>query len=338
MTEAEKLKLIVIMSALNEESTIGDVIDAIPGDMGLPVDVTVIVVDDGSGDRTGAIAAERGAIVLRHEERLGLGASFGDAMERALAEAPDLVVNIDADGQFDPAGIPDLIRPIMEGRADFVTVTRFARRDLMPEMPWIRKWGNRQMCRLVNWATGRTKLTDVSCGFRAYSAKAALSLHLSGRFTHTQETIIELARKGLRIAEVPMKVRGVRLHGKSRVAHSLPHYALRAGGTVMRTMCRTRPFFFGALGWTVMGLGVLQGLAVFINWLFTRMTHPIKALLTGSAVFITVGAVILVLALVADMLDRIIDVQEKTAFLARLKRHEDLRARRKAANGKAGDG
>lgn len=316
------MKLAVMMSALNEERTVGDVIGQIPRDMGVPMDVQVIVVDDGSKDATARIAAEKGALVVRHTRRMGLGRSFADGLEKALQEGADVVVNIDADGQFDPRHIPALIRPILEGEADTVTATRFARPDLMPEMPWVKKWGNKQMSRLVNFATGTTALTDVSCGFRAYSLKAALHMHLSGSFTHVQETIIDLANKGLRIAEVPLRIRGVREYGHSRVAHSLPHYALRAGGIVLRTFCRTKPLlFFGVIGSTVMGLGILQGLIVFIQWLRTGQTSPVRSLLVGASLFITVGFLILVLAFLADMLDRVIDVSERILFLTKLEEY-----------------
>lgn len=326
MADREQLKIVVMMSALNEEKTIGEVIDGIPCDVGVPVAVTVVVVDDGSSDATAAIAAGRGAIVVRHDRRLGLGRSFADGLDRALQQGPDIVVNIDADGQFDPADIGALVRPILADEADFVTATRFADPALVPDMPWVKKWGNRQMSHLVNFATGSTRLTDVSCGFRACSLNAALQLHLSGHFTHTHETIIDLAMKGLRIAEVPLKVRGEREHGPSRMAAFIPRYALRAGGMVLRTLCRTRPlFFFGALGGAVMGLGVVQGLIVFANWCLTGQTHPIRTLLLGSSLFITVGFLIFVLGFLADMLNRAIGVSERLLFFHKLEQYNDAR-------------
>ena len=314
-----RLKLVVMMSALDEEQTVGRVIDDIPRDVGVPADVAVVVVDDGSSDATSDIARQKGATVVRHERRMGLGRSFADGLRHALDEGADIVVNIDADGQFDPRDIPSLIRPILDGSADFVTASRFARKEMVPDMPWIKKWGNRQMCRLVNFATGTTALTDASCGFRAYNLKAALHMHLSGGFTHVQETIIDLANKGLRIAEVPLRVRGVREHGASRVARFLPKYALNAGGIVLRTFCRTRPLlFFGVLGGGIMGLGIAQGLAVFIHWCLTSHTSPVRSLLFGASLFITVGFLILVLAFLADMLDRVIDISERLLYFAKL--------------------
>lgn len=331
MTEQKSIKLAVMMSALNEEKTIGRVIDAVPRGAGMPAEVQVIVVDDGSEDATGRIAAEKGAIVIRHPQREGLGRSFAEGLERALEEGADVIVNIDADGQFDAGDIPELIRPILQGDADMVTASRFACPNLAPGMPWVKRWGNRQMCRLVNFVTGRTSLTDASCGFRAYSLQAALHLHLSGNFTHVQETIIALADKGLRIKEVPLAVRGVREHGRSRMAGSLLRYAWGAGGTVLRALYRTRPlFFFGLLGAGVMGLGVLQSLAVFIHWWRTGQTRPIQSLLLGASLFITVGFLILVLAFLADMLNRATDVSERLLFYVKLDQYRGRRGRSSA--------
>ena len=326
MRKLQKIRLIVIMSALNEDRTIGDVIEGIPRELEVPAEVKVIVVDDGSADNTGHIARAVGAIVIRHDRPMGLGKSFAEALARALAEGADVIVNIDADGQFNPGDIPQLIRPILEDRADLVTTTRFARKELVPQMSWIKKWGNRQMSRLVNFATGTTALTDVSCGFRAYSLEAALQIHLSGHFTHVQETIIDLVRKGMRVVEVPLRVRGVRQHGRSRIAASIPLYAFRAGGIVIRTLCRTRSLlFFGLIGGTILGLGVLQGLIVFVHWCSTGRTSPIRSLLIGSSLFITAGYITLVLALLADMLNRAIEVSERVLFLAKLNEYRAAR-------------
>ncbi len=316
------LRIAIIIPALNEAATIGEVITGIPEDLGVPAETHVIVVDDGSEDETGRIARARGATVIRHQRRMGLGKAFADGMEAAVRTGADIIVNIDGDGQFDPRDIPELIRPIVEDRADFVTATRFARADMVPRMPWIKKWGNRQMCRLVNFATGVTSLTDASCGFRAFSARAALKLHLSDSFTHTHETIIELANKDVRIVEIPLRVKGVRDNGKSRVARSLPVYAVKTGGRILRTMCRTRPlFFFGAIGGAVTALGLLQGLFVSVHWLFTGRTHPFRSLLIGASLFITVGFLTFVVALVADMLNRIIEISERLLYYAKLDHH-----------------
>jgi len=326
MIDRRRLKVVVMMPALNEEKSIGAVIDGIPRDMGFASEVQVVVVDDGSEDATGSIAAEKGAIVVRHPVCMGLGRSFADGLDRSLREGADIIVNIDADGQFDPGDIPQLAGPIAANEADFVTTTRFARADWVPEMPWVKKWGNRQMCRLVNVATGSTRLTDVSCGFRAFSRPAAIHLNLVGAFTYTHESIIDLAAKGFRITEVPLRVRGTRKHGKSRVAHNVLTYGVRAFMIVLRAMCYTRPLvFFGSVATALLTLGVLQGGFVFGHWLLTHRTAPYRSLLIGSSLCLTLGFLVGMLALLADMLGRLVSVTERLYGRAKEERYGDTK-------------
>lgn len=326
--------LVVMLPALDEAATVADVIERIPGQIAGVGEVFVLVVDDGSSDRTAELARSAGAAVVSHRRRRGLGAAFARGMQEALALGADVVVNMDADGQFEPEQIPRLIEPILSGEAEFVTATRFADPQNVPRMPWIKEWGNRQMCRLVNFATGHTRLTDVSCGFRAFSAEAALRLHLSDSFTHVQETVIDLASKSVPMTEVPVKVHGVRQHGRSRMASNLLAYALKTGSRILRAMCRTRPLvIFGTVAFVLLSLGVLQGLFVFVHWLFTHRTSPFRSLLTGSSLFITLGFLTALLALVADMMNRQIDVTERLLYFHRLQQHRRAKARRRRREG-----
>jgi hypothetical protein len=118
------------------------------------------------------------------------------------------------------------------------------------------------------------------------------------------------------------KRRAVSSITSSRVAGSLPVYAFNAGWMVLRTMCRTRPFlFFGLLGSAIMALGILQGLFVFVHWCGTGQTRPFQSVLMGASLFITVGFLILVLALVADMLNRVIVIAERLLFFAKVEQY-----------------
>jgi glycosyltransferase involved in cell wall biosynthesis len=200
-------RLVVGLPALNEGRTIGDVIHAIPREIPGIKDVEVLVIDDGSTDETGLRAAEAGAHVIRHESTRGVGAAFQTALAYAIERDADMIVSIDADGQFDPRTIPQLIEPVVAGRADFSTASRFADPALAPQMPWIKRWGNRMMSRLISRLAGRS-FHDVSCGMRCYNRRAALSLNLLGCFTYTQEVFLNLAFKNMRIVEVPIAVRG----------------------------------------------------------------------------------------------------------------------------------
>jgi glycosyltransferase involved in cell wall biosynthesis len=301
----DALHLLVLLPALNEEKTLGSVIDRIPRDIEGIATISVLVVDDGSTDATAQIARDRGATVVSHRFNRGVGAAFRTGIQAALRTDADIIVNMDADGQFDPADIPKLTGPIVAGEADMVTCTRFGKKEYIPEMPAIKRWGNRMMCRLINRICWNAAYTDVSCGFRAYSRETAMRLTLFGDFTYTQESFIDLLAKGVHIVEVPLKVRGVREFGKSRVARSLWRYAILSGGIIFRAARDIRPLaFFGSVGAVLVLLGVICGLIVFSWWAATGHTYPIKNVLIGSAVFLLMGFLLFVLALIADMLGR----------------------------------
>jgi len=183
----------------------------------------------------------------------------------------------------------------------------------------VKKWGNRLMCRIINWIIWGGHFTDVSCGFRAYSRETALRLNLFGTFTYTQETFIDLAAKGVRMVEVPLKVRGVREHGKSRVASNLWRYATNALLIILRSMRDIRPLkFFGLISLILLVLGVVSGGFVFCWWLATGGTSPFRSVLVGCATFLILGFLVGILALLADMLGRMRKNQEQ--LLVMLKR------------------
>ena len=179
-------------------------------------------MNDGSTDRTAEVAERAGAIVVNLTGRPGLGNVFRTGLERAMRRGADIIVNIDGDGQFNSADIPKLVQPILERRGRLRHLLAASQDPaLRPTMPKVKFWGNHVVTRIINWVCGGTNFTDVSCGFRAFNREAAYRLTLFGRYTYTQECFIDLFSKGMRIVEVPLKVRGVREHGKSRVASSI---------------------------------------------------------------------------------------------------------------------
>ncbi len=314
-------RMVVVIPALNEEATVAEVIRAIPREMPGAAVSHVVVVDDGSTDRTAEVAAAAGAIVVRHPRNLGSGAAFTTGRFKAVELGADIICHIDADGQFNPADIPRLVEPLVKGEADFATCTRFGRKDLVPQMPGVKKWGNRMVTRLVNWAAG-TRFTDASCGFRAYTRETAHHLHLFSQFDYAQETLMLLSRTSLRLVEVPLPVRGVREHGESRIAGSVLSYGARCFSILMLTMRDMHPIrFFGAIGTVFLALGVFLGAWVLIHWLRTGLTAPYTMFLTGSALGVTVGVLLYVLALLADMVLRQRVLQERV--LLELRRMRD---------------
>lgn len=301
--EMKELEILVMLPALNEEKTIGDVLDKIGALKISGASIKMLVVNDGSNDRTVEIAEEKGAQVVSHIHNRGVGAAFQSGLKTAIFQGADILVNIDSDGQFDPANIPDLINPLMEGKADFVTASRFVVDDSIV-MPGIKKWGNRQIARIVSLLS-RQKIHDVSCGFRAYSRKAFTNLNLIGSFTYTHESILALAFRGFVIKEVSVPVRGTREFGSSRVASNLFKYAFSAMLIIIRAFRDYKPMLtFGIPGVLFLMTGMLM-LLLFFGWSFMRGEWFPKSMAFTSGFFILSGMLFFLVALIADMFTRI---------------------------------
>jgi glycosyltransferase involved in cell wall biosynthesis len=313
------MKLVVMIPAYNEEETIGEVIRGIPRDM--DAEVQVLVIDDGSTDNTRSVAMGAGADkVVSHRDNNGVGVAFRTGIEAALDMGADIIVNIDADGQFDPADIPRLIKPIVGNEVDMVTGSRFLDRNLEQEIPRIKRFGNRVFTGLINRLTGNN-FTDTQCGFRAYSKEAALRLNLFGDFTYTQEVFIDLVTKGMKIGEVPLQARykGIR---RSRVASSIPAYTWRALFIIIRTIRDSRPLaFFGTIGFVSFFTGGVLELVLLIRLLLIHRIYPFMALVWVGLVFIILGFLLIILALIADLIGRQIRTQEEVLYLHKRERY-----------------
>jgi glycosyltransferase involved in cell wall biosynthesis len=308
------MHLVIVMPALNESATIGEVISSLPEKFAGINRVNVVVVDDGSTDNTREIASDRGAVVVSHSKNLGVGAAFQTGVNKALDLKADIMVNIDADGQFDTSDIPSIINPLIEGEADFVTASRFLDKNLRPVMPWIKYLGNKAMSLLISKLTKR-KFYDVSCGFRAYSKESLLRLNLFGKFTYTQETFIDLAFKGLRIKELPVRVKGVREHGKSRVASNLFKYGLNSLRIILHSFIDYRPLsVFGALAFILFLVGVPFGMFFIIHYLKTGKFSPHIWAGFTSGFFVVMSFVVFVFSLLGDMLSRMRLNQEEILY------------------------
>lgn len=284
------MRLMIGIPALNEEMTIAEVISQVPATIPGISDVEIVVLDDGSTDRTAYFAERAGADVIRHISNYGVGVAFRSLVQEALQRRVDILVTIDGDGQFRPGDIPCLLEPILNGSAYVCTASRFADPALAPKMPWIKKWGNHRVAALVSSLIGR-ELNDVSCGFRAYSREALLRLTVYHSFTYTHETLLDLATKRLAIVEVPLIVRGTREYGKSRVASSVFNYGWRTALIMLRfyrdhnplKLCSYMAVLIALVGiilivvslvqlvktqawlkWASMGGGALMGLAIGI--------------------------------------------------------------------------
>ena len=301
---AHPLSLLVTIPALDEEKTVGDIVRRVPREIPGVGSVEVVVVDDGSRDETGERAATAGAQVIRHATPRGVGAAFHTGLAYGIEQGVDLIVSIDADGQFDPADIPALIAPVVSGAADFSTASRFIDPSLIPDMPGIKLWGNRMMSRLISRLAGQ-RFYDVSCGMRCYSRVAALQLHLLGHFTYTQEALLNLANKQMRIVEVALRVRGERSHGHSRVADNLWRYGLRSALIIFRAYRDHHPLrFFGCVAIALMIPALLLAGFLLIHYVQTGNFSPHKWAGFSAVALASLSILMGQIGLIGDMLNR----------------------------------
>lgn len=305
-------KLIIFIPAFNEEEKITATIESIPRKFPGIGNVKILVVDDGSEDKTVERAKQAGAEVISHHENSGVGVAFQSGLNWALKNQADILVNIDADGQFNPSDIKKLIQPIIENKADMVASSRFA--NGKPEnMSEVKYWGNQRMTDLINFLSGR-KFDDVSSGFRAYSREAMLNLNLFGKFTYTQEVFLDLSMKGLKIIQIPVEVKYFK-ERKSRVAGNIFNYANKTFWIIFRTIRDYKPLkFFGSIGISIFCLGLIFDAVLFGHYFLRGTFTPYISVGFIGAYLNSVGLAVIFLALIADMFDRVRVNQEKILY------------------------
>jgi glycosyltransferase involved in cell wall biosynthesis len=293
------MKIIVIIPSFNEEQSLASVITEIPRIIPGIDQVQILVIDDGSTDHTVDIATKAGADkILSHKHNMGLAKTFRDGLDAALEMGADIIVNTDADFQYNGTEIPKLIAPILKGRADIVLGDRQI--EKIDHMPLGNFWGNRLATCVTRWATG-LPVKDAQTGFRAFSREAALRMNLTGDYTYTQETIIQAANKNLIIEQIPVEFR--RREGTSRLISSLFRYARSAGTTIFRSFGAYHPFvIFSGIGFVCILLGLVFGFKVIIHFLSTGTVTPYLPSALLTTVLIIVGCLALLFGLLADMI------------------------------------
>ncbi len=295
------MRLIINLPAYNEEEKIASTIRRIPRSLEGISEVFVQVIDDGSKDRTIEVAKEASAdFVYTNGVNRGIGKTFRHAVERALENGADIMVNIDADGQFDPEDIRKIIAPILAKEADIVSADRFDHLKAK-NIPFLKDLLNRFAAKVIGNFMG-TDIKDLTCGFRAYSSEALLRLNLPGDFTYTQETIIDALGKGLKIVWVPVAV--TYFEGrKSRVVKSIFNYVSNSFRIILKAVRDVRPMkFFGIPGLMLMIISLLIFLLFLSNYLTDFKITPYRNQLFFSAGFFIVGLQFFVFALIADMI------------------------------------
>ncbi len=304
------MKLVVTIPAYNEERTIAKVIREIPKKIPGITLIKVLVIDDGSSDSTSAQARKSGARVIRNTVNSGLAFSFSRGLKEAVEMGADIIVNTDADFQYNQKQIPSLVAPILKGESDIVLGSRFLGK--IEYMPLQKKLGNMAVSFLMRLLTG-LPLTDTQTGFRAFSREAALRINVFSDYTYTQETILEAREKKLSIIEVPADFR--KRADSSRLISGVFDYAIKAGFTIVETYISYKPFkFFFTAGSLLFLLGFLFGLRVLAHYFSTGAVSPFIPTAILSALLIIFGFQVMLTGILAELIKRNRKVQEELLY------------------------
>jgi len=297
------MKLVVLIPAYNEEQTIQKLIMEIPRKIYGVDKVEVLVVDDGSSDRTVELALNAGADkIVYHKKNLGVGAAFMTGIRNAITMEADIVVNLDADLQFDPKQIPELILPIITKQYEVVIGSRFLRKNNTFNYPKIKVFGNKVFTKLISCIT-QQKLTDTQTGFRAYSKEALLDIAVVNEFSYTQEVLIDLCMKGFKVDEIPVSVRYDNKR-KSRVVKNIVTYTINSLIVIMRCVIFHRPVFsLGLLGFMLLIIGVYAKVITISN------IFSVSSLLSSGLILL--GIVSFMLAIICNVFTKRFAFAEK---------------------------
>lgn len=291
------MKLIVQIPALNEEATLGTVIREIPREISGIDQVEVLVIDDGSTDRTVETAREAGAdhIISLHRNR-GLAFAFQVGLDACLRRGADIIVNTDADNQYPSDQIPLLVAHMLEQRADIVIGNRQV--ALVAHFSLQKRWLQKLGSWVVRVASG-TNVPDAPSGFRAYTREVALRLFVTSAFSYTIDNLIQAGKHRLKIAHVPIRTNPTR---PSKLHRGSWNFVKRQGATIVRTYATYEPlkiFFYLSLPFfLVSALLCLRLAVIFVSGGFVLFGHVQSLFVAGVAVI--VGFLVLMFGLLAD--------------------------------------
>jgi glycosyltransferase involved in cell wall biosynthesis len=291
------MKLIVQIPCLNEEASLPETLAGIPRQMPGVERVEVLVIDDGSSDRTSQVARQHGADhVVRFTRRKGLANGFMAGLDACLRLGADVIVNTDADNQYPSEEIPRLIAPILAGEADMVIGDRGVG-DVRHF-----SWTKRRLQSLGSWVVRRvsgTRVPDTTSGFRALTRDAALRLNIVSEFTYTLESVIQAGKKKLAVTSLRVTARKTR---PSRLFTSTWEYVKRSGATILRIYAMYEPFkVFTLLGFALLLAGAGLGLRyAYFWWLGEVRGHVQSAIL--SVLLLILGFQTFLWGIMADLI------------------------------------
>jgi glycosyltransferase involved in cell wall biosynthesis len=291
------VKLVIQIPAWNEEASLPDTLAALPRSLPGFSDVMILVIDDGSTDGT-AEAARAGFAdrVVSFTKHRGLAAAFSAGIDESLAMGAGVIVNFDADLQYDPTDIPALVAPILAGRADLVVGDRGP--GTLAHFSPVKRMLQRLGSWMVRQASG-LMVQDATSGFRAFTREAARRMNVFSKMTYTLETLIQAGFKDLRVASVPVRARPVRR--ASRLLASPTKYVLIQGANILRITALYKPLkIFSAAA----ALFLLGGAAFGIRVLFAQPSGDFRShalALALAAMLITLAVLTFLIALLADI-------------------------------------
>jgi glycosyltransferase involved in cell wall biosynthesis len=292
------LKLIVQIPAYNEQETLAEAIRCVPRSVAGVDLVEVLVVDDGSTDGTGEVAKRAGADhVIRNTTNRGLARAFLTGIDACLALGADIIVNTDADNQYEAADIPKLVEPILEGAADIVVGDRQTDQvaHFSPSKKRLQKLGSALVRRLSS-----TDVPDAVSGFRAISRNAAMRINIGSDFSYTIEMLIQAGHDRLAVASVPVRTNPtVR---ESRLFRSTPHFLVRSTLTMLRIYTTYRPLrAFVSIGLVMALIGTLPILRFLYFYFTDGGAGHIQSLVIGGS-FLVMGGLFFMFGLTAELI------------------------------------
>ena len=307
-------KLIIQIPCFNEEATLPQTIADLPRAVpGFEV-VEWLVIDDGSSDRTSEVAHQLGVDhVVRHRRNRGLARAFLTGLDEALKHGADVIVNTDADNQYDASFIPHITAPVLAGEADVVVGERPI--ESIPEFSGIKKRLQRLGSAVVRRFSGTT-IADAASGFRAFDREAAMRLNVYGRYTYTLETLIQAGWEGLEVRSVRIAVNPQTR--PSRLVKSSAQYVRRSAATIVRSFAIYQPFrFFVGIATVPFALAVALGVRWLAYFFFTDTYRSrLPSLLVGVTLLL-IAALLVMVAFLADLMATTRRLMAESRFEAR---------------------
>jgi len=291
-------KLIIQIPCYNEAETLAIALSELPRQVPGFDSVEWLIIDDGSTDETVQVALANGVDhVVRHPGNRGLAHAFMTGINACLRLGADVIVNTDADNQYQAADIPLLTAPVVEGRADMVIGARPIAEieHFSPVKKLLQKLGS-----WVVRATSKTDVADAPSGFRAISRTAAQQFVVFNNYTYTLETIIQAGRKNMRVESVPIRVNGDLR--PSRLVKSIPSYIQRSIFTIVRIFVVYQPArFFGTIAAVLLAVGFVIGLRFLYYYLVGTGAGHVQSLILAGAL-LTMGFQAGLVAFLADVI------------------------------------